>query len=184
MEISSYWYESFSLNAHFDGILVSPFPPFNRNSSHILRCLIITIKIKDSIKCDDDDVARKKKKIELRKVIKCTHEKSIKFDIDELPSSPRGGENWIKFKIVHHRQCHWYFIILLDLMWKHLKNWRKKKDENLMAIYVQWVLMLLVSLGYWRVLSGYCYWILLRRFWKDRKLLMWTQNWMLSDCSR
>jgi hypothetical protein len=42
----------------------------------------------------------------MRIIIKCTHEKSIKFESDEL------FENFFvtlfKFKIVHHRQCRCY----------------------------------------------------------------------------
>lgn len=40
-------------------------------------------------------------------IIKCTHEKSIKFDSDEL-FDVFSCRPLFKFKIVHHRQCHCY----------------------------------------------------------------------------
>ena len=48
-------------------------------------------------------------KMMMKIIIKCTHEKSIKFDSDELfENFPFYFVALFKFKIVHHRQCRCY----------------------------------------------------------------------------
>lgn len=87
------------------------------NSSHIPtieRCLI-KMKIKDSIKCDDNKQEKKWRKslnAHMRNQLNSISMNCWKFLI--LFSSLEA--NWIKLQIVHHHQCQWYSVIIIIII--------------------------------------------------------------------